>query len=126
MSISDVAEHTGFCSVSYFSKCFQREFGCKPSDKATIFRIGKDKYNEFRIFICKGKILDKPKQFIGTSLVIRTDADSRALVEESVAAGFEPHFAVIHGRFGGVLKALAGLYGFKVCEYPLPEEERQN
>ena len=34
MSISDVAEHTGFCSVSYFSKCFQREFGCKPSEFA--------------------------------------------------------------------------------------------
>ena len=34
MSISDVAEHTGFCSVSYFSKCFQREFGCKPSEYA--------------------------------------------------------------------------------------------
>jgi AraC-like DNA-binding protein len=32
MSISDVAEHTGFCSVSYFSKCFQKEFGCKPSE----------------------------------------------------------------------------------------------
>ena len=32
MSISDVAERTGFCSVSYFSKCFQREFGCKPSE----------------------------------------------------------------------------------------------
>ena len=31
-SISDIAEQTGFCSVSYFSKCFQKEFGCKPSE----------------------------------------------------------------------------------------------
>jgi AraC-like DNA-binding protein len=31
-SISDIAEQTGFGSVSYFSKCFQKEFGCKPSE----------------------------------------------------------------------------------------------
>ena len=30
-TITEVAELTGFGSVSYFSKCFQREFGCKPS-----------------------------------------------------------------------------------------------
>lgn len=33
-SISEVAEHTGFNSTSYFSKCFQKEFGCKPSEYA--------------------------------------------------------------------------------------------
>ena len=33
-SISDIAEQTGFGSVSYFSKCFQKEFGCKPSEYA--------------------------------------------------------------------------------------------
>ncbi len=32
MTIAEVAEHTGFCSTSYFSKCFQTEFGCKPSE----------------------------------------------------------------------------------------------
>lgn len=31
-TIADVAQHTGFSSTSYFSKCFQREFGCKPSE----------------------------------------------------------------------------------------------
>jgi transcriptional regulator GlxA family with amidase domain len=31
-SISEISELTGFCSVSYFSKCFQKEFGCKPSE----------------------------------------------------------------------------------------------
>lgn len=32
MSVTDIAEHTGFGSTSYFSKCFQKEFGCKPSE----------------------------------------------------------------------------------------------
>lgn len=32
VSIAEVAERTGFSSASYFSKCFQKEFGCKPSE----------------------------------------------------------------------------------------------
>lgn len=33
-SIADIAMLTGFSSPSYFSKCFQKEFGCKPSEYA--------------------------------------------------------------------------------------------
>lgn len=32
MSVADVAEATGFSSTSYFSKCFQKEYGHKPSE----------------------------------------------------------------------------------------------
>ena len=31
-SVAEVAERTGFGSTGYFSKCFQAEFGCRPSD----------------------------------------------------------------------------------------------
>ena len=31
-SITEVSELTGFGTVGYFGKCFQREFGCKPSE----------------------------------------------------------------------------------------------
>ena len=31
-SVAEVAEQTGFGSTAYFSKCFQAEFGCRPSD----------------------------------------------------------------------------------------------
>ena len=31
-TVTEIAEHSGFCSASYFSKCFQKEFGCKPSE----------------------------------------------------------------------------------------------
>lgn len=33
-SISDIAAETGFSSSSYFSKCFQEMYGCKPSEYA--------------------------------------------------------------------------------------------
>lgn len=32
MTVAEVAEATGFSSPGYFSKCFQKEFGCKPSE----------------------------------------------------------------------------------------------
>ena len=34
MSVSDIAVAVGFSSASYMSKCFQEEFGCKPSEYA--------------------------------------------------------------------------------------------
>ncbi|MBQ6545182.1 MAG: fucose isomerase [Lachnospiraceae bacterium] len=93
------------------------DFGCEAFPEATIFRIGREADGTFRFFIAEGCAVDKPKQFTGTSLVIRTDADSRAMVEDSVKEGFEPHFAVMRGRHGAALRALAEMYGFPVYEY---------
>ena len=93
------------------------DFGCESFPDATVFRIGREPDGSFRFFIAEGRAADKPKQFIGTTLVIRTDADVRALVESSVAAGFEPHYAVMKGRHAETLKALAAMYGFPVYEY---------
>ena len=90
------------------------DFGCQAFPEATIFRIGREPDGSFRFFIAEGEALDKPKQFIGTSLVIRTDSPSRTLVEQSVLAGFEPHFVVMKGRFGDALEALAEMFGFEV------------
>ena len=93
------------------------DFGCEAAGDATIFRIGREPDGSFRFFIAEGTVLDKPKQFIGTSIVVRTDADARAMVEDSVLSGFEPHFAVIRGRHGETLRNLASMYGFPVYEY---------
>jgi len=93
------------------------DFGCEAFPEATIFRVGREPDGSFRFFIAEGEALDKPKQFIGTSVVVRTDADSRALVEQSVRDGFEPHFVVIQGRHAETLTALAEMFGFKVCRW---------
>ena len=34
MNMADIAEQVGFSSASYMSKCFQEEFGCRPSEYA--------------------------------------------------------------------------------------------
>lgn len=93
------------------------EFGCKASEKATIFRIGKDKYGEFRLFICKGKALDKPKQFNGTSVVIETENAAKDIVVSSVKDGWEPHFAVAFDDISAELKSLGEMLNIEICEY---------
>ena len=92
-------------------------FGCEAFPEATIFRVGREPDGSFRFFLAEGEALDRPRQFIGTSVVVRTDSPCRELVERSVRDGFEPHFAVIRGRHADTLRALAGMFGFRVYEY---------
>ena len=92
-------------------------FGCEAFPEATVFRIGREPDGSFRFFITEGEALDKPRQFIGTSIVVKTDSDSRSVVEKSVLEGFEPHFVVMKGRHAQTLEALADMFGFEVCKY---------
>ena len=93
------------------------DFGCEAFPEATVFRIGREPDGFFRFFLTEGEALDKPKQFIGTSIVVKTDSPAREVVEKSVKDGFEPHFVVIRGRHAAALEALANMYGFEVCRY---------
>ena len=93
------------------------DFGCEAFPEATIFRIGREPDGSYRFFILEGEALDKPKQFTGTSIVIKTTAPVREAVEKSVLDGFEPHFAVIKGHHAETLKALAGMFGFEAYIY---------
>ena len=90
------------------------DFGCEAFPKATIFRVGRKPDGSFRFFIASGEALDKPKQFTGTSVVVRTDANARTLVEDAVKSGFEPHFAVLRGDCAEALKILAQMLGIEV------------
>jgi L-fucose isomerase-like protein len=91
------------------------DFGCEAFADATVFRIGRKPDGTFRFFIAEGSVPDKPKQFIGTSIVVKTDRNSREVVEDSIRAGFEPHFVVIRGRLAETLSVLAAQFGFEVC-----------
>ena len=93
------------------------DFGCEAFRDATVFRIGREFDGRFRIFLLEGAALDKPKQFTGTSIVIRTDGIAKEIVTDSVCKGFEPHFVVIKGRHAGTIEALAGFLGLTVVRY---------
>lgn len=93
------------------------DFGCKSCEEVTIFRIGKDDEGKFRFFIAKGEALDKPKQFNGTSVVIKTKAEAKQVVYESVEAGWEPHFVVAYQDVAEELEILANMLNMEVQKY---------
>ena len=93
------------------------DFGCENLGDATVFRVGRKPDGSFRFFIFEGRTLDKPKQYIGTSIVVQPEHDARALTEDSVRAGWEPHFAVIPGHFADTLSDLAKMLGLEVMRY---------
>ena len=93
------------------------EFGCKPSDSATIFRVGRNAEGKFRFFIAEGCICNVPKQFNGTSLMVKTDNSAEQIVYEAVKDGWEPHFVVAYERIGAELEMLAHMLGIEVCKF---------
>jgi L-fucose isomerase-like protein len=93
------------------------EFGCKPCDKVTVFRVGVKPDGGFRFFLASGKALDKPKQFYGTSVVVETGSSAEKLVYQSVQDCWEPHFVVAYGDVKEELKILGHMLDIEVCEY---------
>lgn len=93
------------------------DFGCRACDRVTIFRIGRKPDGSFRFYIAAGEALDKPRQFSGTSVVVRTDTPAKRLIPESVRAGWEPHFAVIYQDVSEELEILGNMLDIEVCRY---------
>lgn len=93
------------------------DFGCEASDNATLFRIGRKPDGSFRFFIAEGSILDKPKQFYGTSIVVKTDTPAKEVVCDTIKNGWEPHYVVAYGRIGRELEKLGRILGVEVCRY---------
>ena len=85
--------------------------------RSTIFRVGKAPDGQFRFFMSIGKVLDKPKQFCGTSIVVKTKTNSRDVVNRSVLDGWEPHFVVIYGDVKQELEILGRMFGIEVINY---------
>ena len=93
------------------------DFGCKAEDKVTIFRIGKDACGKFRVFLSGGQALDKPKQFNGTSIVVKTGKPSVEIVEKAVKSGWEPHFVVAMGDIKEEIRILADILSIEVEDF---------
>lgn len=112
-------EDTGACIGVHCNRKIgpTMEFGCEKSDEATIFRVGKKPDGSFRFFVATGSALDKPKQFYGTSSVIKLSGNAKELVQKSVRDGWEPHFAVIYKDVSASLRALGEMLSVEVCEY---------
>ncbi len=112
-------EDTGACAGLHCNRKIgpTLDFGCKAVDKVTIFRIGRNPDGSFRFFLSSGKALDKPKQFNGTSVVVRTDGPAKDLVENAVKDGWEPHFVIASDGIASRIRAFGNMLGTEVLEY---------
>ncbi len=93
------------------------EFGCKASEKVTVYRIGREADGAYRSFIATGEALDMPQQFLGTSLVVKTDANAEDMIYSAVEKGWEPHFVVIYGDHADELEILSHMLDIEVEKY---------
>jgi len=93
------------------------EFGCEAEKEVTVLRIGRNAEGKFRIFVATGEALDKPKQFLGTSIVIKTDNNAEDLINKAVKDGWEPHFAVAMGNIKNEIKVVANFLGLEISEF---------
>ncbi|MBR7071995.1 MAG: fucose isomerase [Eubacterium sp.] len=112
-------EDTGACAGLHCNRKIgpTLEFGCKAESEVTIFRVGKKADGSFRLFVAGGEAIDKPQQFYGTSIVVKTDNSAEAFVNNSIKDGWEPHFAVAMGNITEELKALGNMLGLEVAVY---------
>jgi L-fucose isomerase-like protein len=93
------------------------EFGLRPSEHATIFRIGRKPDGTFRFFIANGEILDKPKQFLGTSMVVKVEQPVNQMITQMGKEGWAPHFAVLYGDVSEELSILADMLKLEIVKY---------
>ena len=93
------------------------EFGCRPEEKVTIFRVGKDADGRFRILTAAAEALDRPQQYAGTSMVTRLKYNARDFIEKAVEYGWEPHYAVAMGDISDAVECLGKLLGIKVWRF---------
>ena len=93
------------------------EFGCKAEKNVTVFRVGKRPDGSFRFFIAKGEALDKPQQYFGTSIVVKTQSNVGEIINRAVKEGWEPHFAVAMGDVSAELEAFAGLLNIEAEKF---------
>ncbi|MCR4588086.1 MAG: fucose isomerase [Lachnospiraceae bacterium] len=93
------------------------DFGCKPSDEATIFRVGRTPEGTFRFFVAEGEVMDKPKQFNGASIVVRTKTSAEKIVKDTIKNGWEPHYVVIYKNITKELEKLGNMLDLEVVRY---------
>lgn len=93
------------------------DFACRAAEYVTVFRIGRKPDGTFRFFLAEGEAPDTPKQFNGTSIVVKTRNPVGEIVEKSILAGWEPHFAVICGNVKKELEILGNMLNIEVDNY---------
>lgn len=74
---------------------FTLEFGLKPG-VVTMFRLSYTKKDGYRLLVLRGKALDTPQRFNGTSVEVELETDIQETLYSLMDHGFEPHYALVY------------------------------
>ena len=92
------------------------EFGLKEG-RVTVIRLGRKPDGTYRMFLMTGEALDEPQQFLGTSVVVKTDNNAADIINKAVTDGWEAHYALVYGDVKEEIKILCNLLNMEVVEY---------
>ncbi len=93
------------------------EFGCKPCKEVTVFRVGRKPDASFRFLVFGGEALDVPRQFLGTSIVVKSEGNAEQIVKSTVQDGWEPHYIVIYADVKKELNILGDMLHIPVANF---------
>lgn len=91
------------------------DFGLKPG-KVTIFRVSYTP-DGYRFLVMKGKALDVPQTFTGTSVEVELSTNVKETLYELMHEGYEPHYALVYGDVTSQLIELGRILGLKTKVY---------
>ena len=93
------------------------DFCCKAFPEATVIRIGRKPNADFRMYIAKGEVIALPKGFQGTSIAFKPQNSVKRLVEETILAGWEPHYIVAPADIAESCVYLAHFLEIEICRF---------
>lgn len=74
---------------------FTLEFGLKPG-AVTLLRLSYTKTDGYRLLVMRGKALNTPQPFNGTSVEVELETDINETLYSLMEEGFEPHYALVY------------------------------
>lgn len=94
---------------------FTLEFGLKPG-QVTIARLSKVS-DDYRMLIMKGRAIDSPQQFAGTSVEVELESDVTETLYRLMDDGLEPHYALVYEDVADQLVDLSERLGIETIKY---------
>jgi len=95
---------------------FTMEFGLKPG-KVTLFRLSYTKSDGYRLLVMRGKALNTPQRFNGTSVEVKLETNIITTLDRLMEQGFEPHYALVYDDVVDRLIELGRQLGIETIEY---------
>lgn len=112
LSMADPLKPIGVTNHSNRKLPLLFDFTLKPGE-VTVARLS-EASGEYRLVLGRGEIISSPKNFSGTSGLLKFDQPARKVIEKILDAGLEHHISLTYGDHTAVLSAYAKLVNLPI------------